>query len=271
MNGLDSIRDTFARSRSEGRATFMPFFSAGFPNLDASLDAMSALVDAGADALEIGMPFSDPLADGPVIQHASQVALEGGTRIADCILVVQRLRARGVAIPLVMMGYLNPLLSFGLKRFVEEAAAAGANGFIVPDLPPEEAGEMLSLCEAHGLGFIPLVAPNSTAERVRQAASLARGFIYLVSVTGVTGARDSLPPDLADYVRRVRGLTDLPLAVGFGISRPEHARAVAGIADGIIVASALIRLMESEGLAAVRALAESLRAACVGEKTSLTP
>lgn len=266
MTGLDLIRDTFARSKADGRATFMPFFSAGFPNRDASLEAMSALVEAGADALEIGMPFSDPLADGPVIQHASQVALEGGTGVGDCLMTVRRLRARGVAIPLVMMGYLNPLLSFGLARFVGEAAAAGASGFIVPDLPLEEAGEMLSLCAPHGLGFIPLVAPNSTAERIRRAASLARGFLYLVSVTGVTGARDSLPPDLAGYVQRVRGLTDLPLAVGFGISRPEHARAVAGLADGIIVASALIRLMESQGLPAVRALAESLRAACALER-----
>lgn len=265
MNGLDAIREAFARSKAEGRATFMPFFSVGFPNLDASLEAMHTLVEAGADALEIGMPFSDPLADGPVIQRASQVALEGGTRIGDCIMAVRRLRARGVAVPLVMMGYLNPLLSFGLARFVEAAAAAGASGFIVPDLPLEEAGEMLALCEAHGMGFIPLVAPNSSDERVRQAAALARGFVYLVSVTGVTGARDALPPDLADYVRRVRGLTDLPLAVGFGISRPEHARAVASLADGVIVASALIRRMESDGLEAVRTLAERLRTACVLE------
>jgi tryptophan synthase alpha chain len=260
--GLDAIRAAFTGAHAEGRATFMPFFTIGYPDLPSSLDVIAALAAAGADAIEIGMPFSDPLADGPTIQHASQIALENGVRIADCIAAVRTLRARGVRVPLVMMGYINPLLSYGLDRFVADAAAAGASGFIVPDLPPEEAGEMAGHCAAHGLALIPLIAPTSTADRIRQVTADARGFVYLVSVTGVTGARDALPPDLADYVSRVRGLTPLPLAVGFGISRPEQAAAVAALADGVIVASALIQLMAGGGIDAVRDLAAALRAAC---------
>lgn len=260
--GLGAIEATFKRAKAEGRATFMPFFTIGYPDLPTSLAVIEALVATGADAVEIGMPFSDPLADGPVIQHASQVALAKGTRIKDCVAAVRTLRERGVTVPLVMMGYLNPLLTYGLERFVDDAAGAGASGFIIPDLPPEEAGEMLHYTTATGTALIPLLAPNSTPERIRQVVTGARGFVYLVSVTGVTGVRDRLPPDLAAYVRRVRGFTALPLAVGFGISKPEHARLVAEIADGVIVASALIRLMESQGIDAVRGLAASLRAAC---------
>ncbi len=264
-NGLAAITQTFQRAKQERRATFMPFFTVGYPDLPTSIAVLEALSEAGADALEIGMPFSDPLADGPTIQHASQVALERGTRIADCLGAVQTLRERSVDVPLVMMGYLNPLLAYGLERFVSEAAQAGASGFIIPDLPPEEAEEFNALCAAHGLGFTPLLAPNSSPQRMAEVAKTARGFLYLVSVTGVTGARESLPPDLTDYIARARAQTDLPLAVGFGISTPDQARQVAAHADGVIVASALIRLMEREGLEAVRRLAASLRAACVVE------
>ncbi|PJF35300.1 MAG: tryptophan synthase subunit alpha [Candidatus Thermofonsia Clade 1 bacterium] len=262
-SGLVAITQTFERAKSEGRATFMPFFTVGYPDRPTSLDVLQALVEAGADALEIGMPFSDPLADGPTIQHASQVALENGTRISHCIQAVRTLRERGVSVPLVMMGYLNPLLAYGLERFVSDAAEAGASGFIVPDLPPEEAEEFKALCAAHGLGFTPLIAPNSTPKRIAEVAEAARGFLYLVSVTGVTGARDTLPPDLTEYIARVRRTTALPLAVGFGISQPSQARQIAAHADGVIVASALIRLMEQEGLQAVYGLAKRLRAACV--------
>jgi len=264
MTGLESIQQTFARSKAEGRATFMPFFTIGYPDLPTSIRVIRALVAAGADAIEIGMPFSDPLADGPTIQHASQIALNNGTRIRDCVEAVRTLRAEGVTVPLVMMGYYNPLLAYGLEQFVSDAADAGASGFIVPDLPPEEAGEMGEYVIAHGMGQIPLVAPNTTPERLKQVTAGARGFVYLVSVTGVTGARDALPVDLTEYVGRVRAQTDQPLAVGFGISKPEQARAVAGLADGVIVASALIRLMETDGIEAVQALAAGLRTACGG-------
>ncbi|MBX3086835.1 MAG: tryptophan synthase subunit alpha [Anaerolineae bacterium] len=262
MTGLTAIDAVFATTRAQNRAAFMPFFTIGFPDYDTSIKVIEALVEAGADAIEIGIPFSDPLADGPTIQHSSQVSLQHGTSVADCIKAVATLRERGVTVPMVLMGYLNPVMAYGVQRYVEDAAAAGVNGFIVPDLPIEEADELIGYCKQHNLSFTPLLAPNSTPERIRLATSKARGYVYLVSVTGVTGARDVLPPDLADYVRRVRGLTTLPLALGFGISRPEQAKTVAKMLDGVVVASALIRLMETDGLEAVKALAASLHAAC---------
>jgi tryptophan synthase alpha chain len=259
---LPAIEAAFANGKAQNRATFMPFFTVGYPTYDDSLAALMALAEAGADAIEIGIPFSDPLADGPTIQHASTVALRGGTRLADSLRAVRTLRQRGIDLPLVLMGYLNPLLNYGLTRFVEEAAEAGASGFIIPDLPPEEATELTTAARQQNLGQIPLVAPNTAPARAGQIAAGARGFIYMVSVTGVTGARDALPPDLAAYISRTRAVTTLPLAVGFGISKPAQAAAVANVADGVIVASALIRLMESEGVMAVKALAQSLAKAC---------
>jgi tryptophan synthase alpha chain len=261
-SGIEAITAAFANARSQRRAAFMPFFTVGYPTYEQSLEAIEGLVAAGADAVEIGVPFSDPIADGPTIQHASQVALENGITVGRCLQAVETLRARGVRVPLVMMGYVNPLLAYGLDRYARDAAKAGASGFIVPDLPPEEAHELAACCDQYGLALTPLLAPTSTPERIRQVAAGARGFIYLVSVTGVTGVRSDLPSDLADYVRRVRSLTTLPLAVGFGISQPEHVRTIAGLADGVVVASALIRLAEGQGLGAVRELAASLRAAC---------
>jgi len=260
--GLDLIAQTFARSRAEKRATFMPFFTIGFPDLPTSIAAIEALVAAGADAIEVGVPFSDPLAEGPTIQHSSQIALGNGIRLTDCIEAVRTLRSRGVMVPLMLMGYINPMLTYGLERYTRDAADAGASGFIVPDLPPEEAEELAAYCTANGLALIPLLAPTSTPDRIRQVLAGARGYVYLVSVTGVTGTRDTLPADLADYVRRVRALTTLPIAVGFGISQPQHAKAVAALADGVIVGSAMIRAMETGGIDAVRDLASRLRAAC---------
>lgn len=260
--GLSALEATFARARDERRATFMPFFTIGYPDLPTSLKVIEMLVEIGADAIEIGVPFSDPLADGPTIQHSSQVALNNGITVRDCLEAVRTLRERGVGVPLVMMGYVNPIMAYGLAQYAQDAAQAGANGFIVPDLPVEEAEDFLAACAQHHLSLTPLLAPTSTPARIRQVTTGARGFVYLVSVTGVTGARDALPTDLADYVRRVRGLTPLPLAVGFGISRPEQVRTVAGLADGVVVASALIRLLEAEGIDAVRQLAASLREAC---------
>ncbi|GAB4550961.1 MAG: tryptophan synthase subunit alpha [Anaerolineae bacterium] len=261
-SGLQAISETFQRSKREGRASFMPFFTVGYPDYATSIDALEMLANTGADALEVGMPFSDPLADGPVIQSASQVALNNGTRIHDCIEAVRELRKRGVSIPLVMMGYINPLLAYGIERFVSDAAEAGASAFIIPDLPLEEVTELTDHCDKHGLGYIPLLAPNSPPNRVEQAAAAARGFIYLVSVMGVTGARESLPEYLANYVGRIRMHTQKPLVVGFGVSKAEHANQIAHHADGVVVASALLREMDRAGLEAVRALAASLRAGC---------
>jgi tryptophan synthase alpha chain len=221
----------------------MPYFPVGYPAPEVSIDVIEALARGGADLIEVGVPFSDPLADGPVIQQATQVALRQGVTVARCLEAVAELRRRGVSVPLVLMGYYNPLLAFGLARLAGAASAAGADGFIVPDLPPEEAGDLeTALANAPGdLPLIRMLAPTTRPNRIARVASGARGFIYLVSVTGVTGARGALPADLPEFVARVREGTRLPLCVGFGISTPAQARSVGQIADGIIVGSACVK------------------------------
>ncbi len=238
---MSTIERTFARLRAEGRAALMPFLTMGFPERDSALELVPAVVEGGADLVELGVPFSDPLADGATIQAASQRALENGMTLALCLEQAAALRARGITVPFVLMGYYNPILQMGEAQFAERAAAAGIQGVIVPDLPPEEAGALQEALRRHGLDLIFLLAPTSDEERVRLVAQRASGFIYLVSLTGVTGARDRLPPGLEAFVARVRRATSLPLAVGFGISRPEHVAQVARVADGVIVGSALIR------------------------------
>lgn len=237
MAQIMKISEAFGK----GRAALMPYFSIGYPDYETSLDVIEACVEAGADLMELGMPFSDPLADGPTIQHSTQVALENGVTVKRCLEAVAELRARGVAIPLILMGYINPVLAYGLEKFVIEAAQAGANGFIIPDLPPEEADELQSLCHEHKLDLVFLLPPNSSKERIRFVTEQSSGFVYLVSVLGITGERDALPVELAEFVARVRAHTEKPLAVGFGISTPEQAAVVGEIADGVIVGSALIK------------------------------
>jgi len=240
-NGLEHIAAAFASAKEDGRAALMPYFTLGYPGPATSLDIVEAIAQAGADLIELGVPFSDPLADGPTIQHSTQVALEQGVNVAQCIEMVANLRDRGVTQPLMLMGYVNPILAFGVERFVADATEAGADGFIVPDLPPEEAAEIEAACQAHGLALVYLLAPTSPPERVELLASHTTGFLYLVSLAGVTGARDALPPHLAEFVHQVRAVARTPLAVGFGISTPEQAHAVGQLADGVIVGSALIR------------------------------
>lgn len=244
MNGLEHIELTFKQVRSQNRAALMPYFTIGFPTIEKSLEVIKAISQSGADVLELGIPFSDPLADGPTIQHSTQKALEGGTTVARCLELVAELRKQGVIQPLLLMGYYNPILAYGLNDFVEEAAAAGADGFIIPDLPLEEADAMESACRNHQCALIYLVAPTSPTNRIAQIAAHTTGFLYLVSLTGVTGARESLPENLQVFIQRVRSTTNVPLAVGFGISTPEQARTVGQIADGVIVGSALIRTVE---------------------------
>ena len=221
---------------------FMPYFPIGYPALGASVDVIEALARGGADLIEVGVPFSDPLADGPVIQHATQIALQQGATVAGCLDAVAELRRRGVSVPLVLMGYYNPLLAYGLARLAGAALAAGASGFIVPDLPPEEAGELEVVLPAE-LPLVRMLAPTTPPERAARIASGARGFLYLVSVTGTTGARTELPPGLPDFIARVReqAPVHLPLCVGFGIATPDQARAVGEHADGVIVGSACVK------------------------------
>lgn len=240
MSGLEHIASTFEAARSEGRPALMPYFTLGYPTQAASMQIISAIARAGADLIELGIPFSDPLADGPTIQHSTQVALENGTSVRRCLEMTAQLRRGGVSQPLLLMGYYNPLLSYGLGRFVADASLAGADGLIVPDLPPEEAGELESHCRAHQLAMIFLVAPTSTPERISLVAAHSTGFLYLVSLAGVTGAREQLSSNLDEFIERVRAVTSLPLAVGFGISTPRQARQAGGLAEGVIVGSALI-------------------------------
>lgn len=240
MNGLQHIQETFEALRCEGRAALMPYFTLGFPTPESSLAVIEALSRSGADLIELGVPFSDPLADGPTIQHSTQIALDQGMTMRGCLDLVAQARARGVRQPLMLMGYINPLLAYGLERYAQDAAAAGADGLIVPDLPVEEAPPLEAACRANGLALVYLVAPTSTPERVAELAARTSGFLYLVSVTGVTGARDNLSSGLAEFVARVRAVARTPLAVGFGIATPQQAQAVARLADGVIIGSALI-------------------------------
>jgi tryptophan synthase alpha chain len=234
------IDAAFAKCRAEGRIALMPYVTGGYPTLAQTETLIQAIVDGGADLLEIGVPFSDPLADGATVQFTSQIALDGGTTLTDCLDLVRRVRASGVNIPLVMMGYTNPFYQYGLDQLAHDAAEAGVDGFIIPDLPIEESAEFRDPFAEAGLSLIYMVAPTSTDARLVAAGENASGFIYCVSLVGVTGARDHLSDELPAYLDRVRAHTDVPLAVGFGISRPEHVQQMAIVADGAIVASALI-------------------------------
>ncbi len=244
MNGLSHISDTFKALRQQGRAALMPYFTLGFPNPEASLEVVQAMAENGADLIELGVPFSDPLADGPTIQRSTQAALEQGMNVRRVLEMTTELRRRGVQQPLLLMGYYNPILAFGVEAFARQAAAAGADGLIVPDLPPDEAAPLEAACETCGLALVFLLAPTSTPQRIRQVAAQTRGFLYLVSLAGVTGARSQLPADLEAFVQRARQATSTPLAVGFGISTPEQVAAVGHMADGVIIGSAMITAAE---------------------------
>jgi len=223
----------------QNKPIFMPYFPLGYPDLDTSIDVIEVMAKNGADLMEVGLSFSDPLADGPVIQHATQTALEKGITVRKSLNAVKELRARGVDIPLILMGYYNPMLAYGLKEFVRDATQAGADGFIIPDLPPEEAAEFETV--ANELPLIRMLAPTTPSERMEKVARDAKGFVYLVSVTGVTGARKSLSDGLAELVSRVREHTSAPVCVGFGIGSPKQASQVGALADGVIVGSACVK------------------------------
>ncbi len=223
----------------------IPYVTVGYPTIDATLKVVPLLAQSGADIVELGIPFSDPLADGVTIQKSSFHALNSGVTPQLCLEVARQLRDK-VDIPLVFMTYFNPVFGYGLEKFGTACAGSGISGLIIPDLPPEEGAELEAISQRQGLDLIYLLAPTSTEERIRLVAAKSRGFIYLVSVTGVTGARDRLPADLEAFVTRVRKIATQPLCVGFGISTPEQASQIARIADGVIVGSRLIQLMEAE-------------------------
>ena len=239
------VADAFARAKAEGRTALLPFVTAGYPDMATSEAVARSLIAAGADLLEIGVPFSDPMSEGTTVQRSSQASLAQGTTLADCLALAGRLRKNGVTIPLILMGYTNPFYQYGFDRLTKDAVANGVDGFIVPDLPAEESDDLLAACRATGRDLVFLVAPTSTDERLRLVASKASGFLYCVSLTGVTGARSDLAAGLPEYVGRVRAVTDLPLVVGFGISSAAHVSTVGRYADGAVVGSALINAVDA--------------------------
>ena len=238
------IAATFAALRQAGRVALMPYLTVGYPDVETTIAGIHGLVRGGADLIELGMPFSDPLADGVTVQRANQRALQGGARTRTVLEVVRQVRAEGVEVPLLAMGYYNPIYHFGPEAFVAACAEVGIDGLIVPDLPPEESDELGAACREHGRDLIMLLAPTSTEERIAEVARRATGFIYCISLTGTTGARANLATGLADYLARVRRHTALPLAIGFGIAKAEHVAEVARLADGAIVGAALLNRLE---------------------------
>jgi tryptophan synthase alpha chain len=242
---MTRIGDRFAALRRDGRKAFVGFITAGDPSLERTADAAVELEQAGVDVLELGVPFSDPLADGPVIQRASERALRRGVTLARVLELVATIRRRS-ELPLLLFSYLNPLVRFGLKRMADQARDSGADGVLVTDLPPEEAGEWLATARPAGLDTVFLASPTSPEARLRRVAEASRGFVYAISRTGVTGERDSLSEDARPLVTRLKALTDEPVAVGFGISKPEQVASVASVADGVVVGSALVRFLEQQ-------------------------
>jgi tryptophan synthase alpha chain len=240
---VSRISKRMSERQREGHKAFVAFLTAGDPSLEQTVDAAIALDRAGVDIMELGVPFSDPLADGPVIQRASDRALRNGTRLSDVLDVVRRIRARS-DMPLLLFSYFNPLLRYGLERLARTARDIGADGVLVTDLPPEEAGGWISVAREAGLDTVFLAAPTSPDERLRRVAEASRGFVYAVSRTGVTGERDAISSDAAPLVRRIKALTDEPVVLGFGLSTPGQVRAAAEVADGVVVGSALVRFLE---------------------------
>jgi tryptophan synthase alpha chain len=253
---MSNIKATFAKP---GHKALITYLTVGYPSVETVLETVPLLASSGCDIVELGIPFSDPLADGTTIQRASHQALQHGVTPELCLKVAGKLRAK-VDIPLVFMTYYNLVFSYGLDAFCKDCARAGVSGLIIPDLPPEEGIELESFSQKYGIDLIYLLAPTSTDERIDLIAARSRGFIYLVSMTGVTGSRDKLPEELESFALRVRQRTSQPLCVGFGISTAEQAQRVARIADGVIVGSRLIQLLEEKDAPSkVRSFVKSLR------------
>lgn len=252
-----------AELRRRGRKAFAPFIMAGYPSLSATKELLSGLAEAGADLIELGLPFSDPLADGPTNQEASFRALAGGATL-DGILALLAEAAPVLPCPVMLFTYLNPVLQRGIDAFLDGAARAGAAGLVIPDLPPEAFPEIRAGAAARRLGLAYFAAPTSSAPRISLAARASTSFLYAVSLRGVTGERSSLPPDLPAFAARIRACTDLPVLIGFGVSAPEQAREAARLADGVIAGSALVRLAGEKGVGAACGLAKRMRAAVDG-------
>jgi len=265
---MGRIEERFKALKEEGRKAFVVYLTAGDPDLEATEKLIPALEAAGVDIIEIGVPFSDPTADGPIIQAASQRALKQGTTLEKILAMIASLR-RTSGIPIVLFGYYNPILSYGTEKFAADAAASGVNGLLVVDLPPEEADELRRYTDPVGLDFITLIAPTTDPKRARNILRGATGFVYFISVTGVTGTAVPRTEDIRCDLERIKRMTTLPIAVGFGISTPEQAAAIAPLADGVVVGSALVRLIAEKGgsgdlIPAVSSFAAKIRQAIDG-------
>jgi tryptophan synthase alpha chain len=257
---MTGTADAFAAAKAEGRGALVGYLPAGFPDVDGSIEAMRTMVEAGCDVIEVGLPYSDPVMDGPTIQAAAQQALEAGTRTTDVLRVVEAVAATGV--PTVVMTYWNPVVRYGVEKFATDLANAGGAGLITPDLVPDEADEWVAAADAHALDKIFLVAPSSTDARLRSTTEACRGFVYATAVMGVTGARESSSDLAGPLVARTRAVTDLPVCVGLGVSHGDQAAEVASYADGVIVGSAFVRRLLDAGTdraAGLASLAELTR------------
>ncbi|MFI6317453.1 tryptophan synthase subunit alpha [Nonomuraea sp. NPDC050556] len=260
MNRL--LDDTFARTRAEGRAALVAYLPAGFPTVDGGIEAIRTVLDAGADIIEIGLPHSDPVLDGPVIQTADDIALRGGLKIADVIRTVREVHA-ATGRPVLVMSYWNPISRYGAERFATELAAAGGAGCILSDLPVQESATWREHADRLGLATVFVVAPSTGDERLKQITAAGSGFVYAASTMGVTGVRETISASAADLVRRTRAVTDLPVCVGIGVSTPAHAAEVAGFADGVVVGTAFVQTVldapdEAAGLESLRTLTTAL-------------
>jgi len=258
---MTRIDDTFARLRAEGRRAFVAYVMAGDPDYATSLELVCGLPGAGVDVIELGLPFTDPMADGPTIQLAGQRALEAGQTLARTLEIARAVRRRDDTTPIVLMGYYNPIYSMGVERFLEAAGAAGVDGLIVVDLPPEEDDELCLPAQAAGLNFIRLATPTTDDRRLPKVLQNTSGFVYYVSITGITGAGAAQADEVGPEVARIKAQTDLPVVVGFGIRTPEAAEAMARVSDGAVVGSAIVKQVEEgrpvpEILDYVRALAD---------------
>jgi len=258
--GASAIRAAFDAARAEERCALITYLTPGYPSPADSLDLIPALQAGGADIIELGVPFSDPVADGPTIQRASQIALHAGVTPRSCLDLVAQLREIGVTVPLVLMGYYNPIYSYGLNEYVRDCAAAGVDGLIVPDLPLEEASPLQQACQREGIALVFLVAPTSEEARIARIAATTQGFLYVVSRLGITGTRYSPGQELITRLALIRHHAKTPIAVGFGISRPQQVRALAPHVDGIIVGSAVVEHAK-EGADTLHNYVSSLRAA----------
>lgn len=250
INKKSVITSTFQRLKAENKKAFIPYIMAGDPNLEKTLENVMLIEKCGADIVEIGVPFTDPLADGPTIQRAAERALKAGITLKKIIPFIKELR-RLSQIPIVLMTYYNPVFKYGEDAFIKDSVEAGINGVIIPDLPPDEAGEFIKKSRIAGLDNIFLVAPTSTEERIKMVTKACRGFVYYVSVTGITGARFALDETFKEHIAAVKMLTNKPVAVGFGISTPDEARIVAEVADGVIIGSAIVKKLYEHPSAAM--------------------